>query len=67
MKDLIELRSALKKAEQEYKTAHTSLEGSLALVLAKEELKIARFLFDKACRRYTLEHFFEEPQLDEQD
>lgn len=60
MKDLIELREALKKAEQEYKTAHTSLEGSLALVLAKEELKIARYNYALACKDFVEVTLFED-------
>jgi hypothetical protein len=60
MKDLIELRNNLKKAEQEYYTAHTSLEGSLALILAKEELKQARYNYALACRDYVEITLFED-------
>jgi len=60
MKDLIELRNNLKKAEQEYYTAHTSLEGSLQLLLAKETLKQARFSYGKACEQFVEETLFED-------
>ena len=55
MNDIVELRNKLAKAEQEYKTAQSSLDGSLALILAKEELKIARFNYALACRDYVEE------------
>lgn len=55
MSEIVELRNKLAVAEQEYKTAQTSLEGSLALILAKEELKIARYNYALACRDYVEE------------
>lgn len=60
MKELAELRSKLIAAEQEYKTAHTSLEGSLSLILAKEELKQARYNYALACRDYVEITLFED-------
>lgn len=67
MNHLSELRKRLQEAESAYVSAKTSLDNSLEYIVCKEELKQARFLFDRACRRYTLEHFFGEVQLDEQD
>lgn len=59
MKELIELRTKLLAAQQTYKTAKTSLEGSLEYILAKEELKIARYNYSLACREYVEETLFE--------
>jgi hypothetical protein len=58
MKTLTELRNKLLIAEQEYKGAHSSLEGSLALILAKEELKQCRYNYALACRDYVEETLF---------
>lgn len=55
MKTLTELRNNLLIAEQTYKTAKTSLDGSLEYILAKEELKIARYNYALACRDYVEE------------
>jgi len=60
MNHLTELRNNLIMAEQSYKTAQTSLEGSLALILAKEELKQARYNYALACRDYVEETLFAE-------
>ncbi|MNN71359.1 hypothetical protein D3C81_1872840 [compost metagenome] len=60
MNELIELRNNLTKAELEYRTAQTSLEGSLDLILKKEELKQARYNYALACRDYIEELYFSE-------
>ncbi len=56
MKHLSELLERLEHAEYTYKTCDSSLDGSLAFILAKAELKSARFEFDAACREYVLEN-----------
>lgn len=59
LKDNGELNTLCKiwqQAEQEYKTAKTSLDNSLEYIVSKEALKQARFNFDRACREYILEH-----------
>lgn len=54
MNSLIELRNNLNKAELEYRTAWTCLDGgSLDLILKKEELKQARYNYALACRDYV--------------
>lgn len=60
MKELTELCTLWKLAEQNYKTAKTSLDNSLEYILAREELNQARFRFDKACRDYVLEYVLPE-------
>lgn len=60
MNDLSLLRTIWRDAEQNYKTAKTSLDGSLEYILAREELKQARFNFDSACRKHILETIFGE-------
>lgn len=56
MNHLSELLERLKSAETTYKTCDSSLDGSLAFILAQAELKSARFEFDLACREYVLEN-----------
>jgi 5-hydroxyisourate hydrolase-like protein (transthyretin family) len=58
MDELTELRKILTLAEQSYKTAKTSLDGSLEYILAKEELKIARYNYALACRDYVEQTLF---------
>ena len=58
MNELTELRKILTLAEQSYKTAKTSLDGSLEYILAKEELKQARYNYALACRDYVEETLF---------
>lgn len=58
MKHLSELLERLELAESAYKTSKSSLDGSLEFILAREELKQARFRFDKACRNYVLSNVF---------
>lgn len=59
MKDLIELRNKKLLAEQEYSQAACSLDGSLQLILKKEELRIARFEYNAACVTHIEELYFE--------
>lgn len=49
MKSLKILRDNLLKAEEIYKKAHSSLDGGIELILAREELKQCRFIYGKAC------------------
>lgn len=60
MNTLKELCKIWKDAEENYKTAKTSLDGSLEYILAREELKQARFNFDRACRQHVLITIFNE-------
>ena len=54
MSKLGELRSNLKVAEDYYRTAQGSLDTSpLEVILAKEQLKQARFRYALACRDYV--------------
>lgn len=56
MNELTELLERLRQAEIAYKTAKTSLDGSNALIIAKQELKEARYNWLKECfNRYKLE------------
>lgn len=56
MNHLTELLERLQQAESAYKTAKTSLDNSLEYIVCKEELKQARFIWNKACSDYILEH-----------
>lgn len=52
MKHLSELRKRLELAETQYKTSDSCLDTSpLELVVAREELKQARFLYGQECMR----------------
>ena len=56
MKHLSELLERLNRAKTTYKEADSSLDGgSLAFVLAHEELKRARFDWLAACEQFVLE------------
>lgn len=50
MKSLKILRDNLLKAEEVYKKAHSSLDGGIELILAREELRQCRFIYGKACQ-----------------
>lgn len=58
MNHLTLLLERLNDAESAYKTAKTSLDNSLEYILCREELKQARFRFDKGCREYVLINVF---------
>lgn len=60
MNELTELLERLRQAEIAYKTAKTSLDGSNALIIAKQELKEARYNWLKECESHILEHVFKE-------
>lgn len=60
MNELTELLKLLRDAESAYKTAKTSLDGSTALITAKQELKEARYNWLKECESHILEHVLEE-------
>lgn len=60
MNELTELLERLREAELAYKTAKTSLDNSLEYIVCKEELKNARFIWNKACSDYILEHVLKE-------
>lgn len=62
MNNLENLYTTWKQAEENYKTAKTSLDGSIELIIAKEELSQARYAFDKACRQHVLETIFEKEE-----
>lgn len=51
MKHLSELRKRLSDAEIAYVSAKTSLDNSLEYIVCKEELKIARYNYGKACEK----------------
>lgn len=52
MKHLSELRKRLQEAEKQYKTCDSCLDTSpLELVVAREELKQARFSYGQECMR----------------
>lgn len=65
MTALTSLLEELHEAEIAYKTAKSSLDGSNALIIAKQRLKEARYAFNSACNTYTMQHFFGEERLDE--
>lgn len=54
MNELTELLERLRQAESAYKVAKTSLDGSTALITAKQELKEARFIWLAACEEFVL-------------
>lgn len=54
MNELTELLERLRQAESAYKVAKTSLDGSTALITAKQELKEARFSWLAACEEFVL-------------
>ena len=59
MNELIKLRDNLRIAELDYICAQGSLDSSpLQVVVAKEELKIARYNYALACRDYVEEILF---------
>lgn len=60
MNELTELLERLRQAEIAYKTAKTSLDGSNALIIAKQELKEARYNWLKECESHILEHVIKE-------
>lgn len=60
MKHLSELLERLEACELAYKTAKTSLDNSLEYIVCREELKQARFIWNKACSDYILEHILKE-------
>ena len=54
MNELTELLERLRACELAYKTAKTSLDGSTALITAKQELEEARFIWLAACEEFVL-------------
>ena len=54
MHELTELLERLRACELAYKVAKTSLDGSTALITAKQELKEARFIWLAACEEFVL-------------
>lgn len=54
MNELNELLERLRACELAYKTAKTSLDGSTALITAKQELKEARYDWLAACEEFVL-------------
>lgn len=54
MNELTELLERLRACELAYKTAKTSLDGSTALITAKQELKEARYDWLKECENHIL-------------
>lgn len=55
MNHLSELLERLEIAESTYKTSKSSLDGSLEYIVAKEDLKQSRFLFDKLSAKLAKE------------
>lgn len=61
MNHLTEFLERLQQAERQYKVADSSLDSSpLEVIVAREELKQARFIWNKACSDYILEHVLKE-------
>lgn len=61
MNELTELRKRLLEAKSAYAKADSSLDGgSLAFVLAHEELKDARFCWLAACEDYIVKNVLKE-------
>lgn len=60
MNELTELLERLRQAESAYKVAKTSLDGSTALITAKQELKEARYNWLKECENHILMNVIEE-------
>lgn len=59
MKHLSELRKQLIDAEIAYKNADSSLDCSpLEVIICREELKNARFVYSQACREFVEETLF---------
>jgi hypothetical protein len=55
MNHLTELLERLQQAENAYTKSKSSLDNSLEYILCREELKQARFSYDKACARFVKE------------
>lgn len=53
MKHLSELLERLEASEIAYATSKSSLDNSLEYIVTKEELKLARFSYDKACAKFV--------------
>lgn len=65
MNHLSELLERLEASEIAYKQADSSLDCSpLELIITREELKQARFAFDKACRSYVLTNVFGKEEVE---
>lgn len=64
LKHLSELLERLEHAEFTYKTSQSSLDGSLALILAKEDLRNARFDFAQACMTYVVENVLNKEEVE---
>lgn len=57
MKHLSELLERLEHAEFTYKSADSSMDSSpLQIIVAKTELKEARFIWNEACSEYVINH-----------
>lgn len=64
MKHLTELLDRLEASELAYKQVDSSLDCSpLELIITREEVKQARFAFDKACRAYVLANVFGKEEI----
>jgi hypothetical protein len=53
MNHLTKLLERLNSAESAYATSKSSLDNSLEYIVTKEELKLARFSYDKACAKFV--------------
>lgn len=53
MKHLSELLERLSDAEIAYATSKSSLDNSLEYIVCREDLKQARFSYDKACAKFV--------------
>lgn len=61
MKHLSELRKRLQEAEISYKQADSSLDSSpLEVIVCQQELKIARYTYNEACKQHIEELYFSE-------
>lgn len=54
MNELTELLKLLRDAESAYKKAKSSLDNSLELISAKDNLKVARYEWLKGCENHIL-------------
>lgn len=60
MNELTELLKLLRDAESAYKKAKSSLDNSLELITAKDNLKVARYEWLKECESHILENVIKE-------
>lgn len=60
MNELTQLLERLQACELAYKKAKSSLDNSLELIIAKDNLKVARYEWLKECESHILEYVIKE-------